>query len=90
MSKAAVFLLGAAVAAFLMLALQERARLVFPNYDNIPEYHWAGDFKNPGDCREVVAYFTKDVPSMGARCDYAPRFRVWWLMLQNILFVTRV
>jgi hypothetical protein len=70
-------------------ALQTRARLTFPDYDQInkiPEFYFAGDFRSPSACEQGLAYY-RALPgqtAQPARCRYAPRYYVWELMARNI------
>lgn len=69
-------------------ALQQRARLSFPDYDKInkiDDFYFARDFRSPSTCEEGLAYF-RALPGQTAppaRCRYAPRYYVWGLMARN-------
>lgn len=60
---------------------QSQARLAFET-DNLPEYYWAGDYEAASECEQIVGQMRARGSS--ARCAYAPRYRVWWLMAKNV------
>ena len=73
----------AAVVCLLRFANQTQARVHFAEKDKYPEYVWASDFKSPEECSESLQWLAHKAPGLGADCRYAPRYRVWGLMLQN-------
>lgn len=85
MGKTAKSLLGlAAVIIFVWYADQIQCRVNFVEYDEQPEFVWAGGFVSAEACWQTWQYLQDNAPDLGADCRYAPRYRVWWLKLQNL------